>query len=333
MNHVITRWRSADGKSLVGYVRSGKVIVVAGAPICAEPDLARVTEEFSRFVEDQGCELCYFGAESRLYNLLKDSEEYTFAEMGAQPEWSPAEFAHRMMEDASLRAQINRSKNKGVVVEQWPAEKAENHPELARVLGSWLDDRGLPPLHFLVEPDTLSDLRDRKMFVAMQSGEIQGFVTLCPVPQRKGWLTEQFVRLDSAPNGVIEQMMFTAATWCAERGDEYWTLGMAPLRSGRTYRAKNPLWLRILSWWARAHANRFYNFRGLASFKAKFHPEVWTPIMVIVKGNKFKLSHLRGIVSAFTQILPEAALMIGLGRAIRSEAQTFSRAIKRMMSH
>ena len=52
-------------------------------------------------------------------------------------------------------------------------------------LEQWIE-RGLPPLHFLVEPRTLERLADRKVFVAELKGEVVGFLVASPVPVRNG---------------------------------------------------------------------------------------------------------------------------------------------------
>jgi hypothetical protein len=76
-------------------------------------------------------------------------------------------------------------------------------------LREWLAAKGLPPLHFLVEPDTLSHLFDRRVFAAELGGEVIGFVLLSPVPTRNGWLFEQFVHRPGSPNGTVELMIDT----------------------------------------------------------------------------------------------------------------------------
>jgi len=129
----------------------------------------------------------------------------------------------------SLRAQLNRARNKNVTVTEWPAEKAHNDPRLIECLHNWLAMKGLPPLHFMVEPDTLGRLFDRRVFVAERDGAVVGFVVLSPVATRNGWLFEQFPHAPGAPNGTVELMIDTAMRVLAEDGYDYATLGLSPL--------------------------------------------------------------------------------------------------------
>ena len=80
--------------------------------------------------------------------------------LGAQPAWHPRQWPTIYSHHASLRAQLNRARNKAVMITEWPAEQAYGHAELHRCLGEWLSTRGSPPMHFLIEPQTLERLFD-----------------------------------------------------------------------------------------------------------------------------------------------------------------------------
>jgi phosphatidylglycerol lysyltransferase len=176
----------------------------------------------------------------------------------------------------------------------------------------------------LVEPETLGYLKDRRVFVASMGDSPIAFLVLCPVPLRNGWLTEQFPRLPSAPNGTVELLMDFAVRTIAAEGAGYVTMGLVPLAEA-TPQGSNPTWLRILSGWARAHGRRFYNFRGLESFKEKFHPQEWEPIYAVVRGQPFTPRALYAVATAFSQQPAWRALAIGLARAFRTEVKNLTR--------
>ena len=48
VNPGIAHWFSARGDAVVGYMRSARTRVVAGAPVCEEPRLREVVDEFER---------------------------------------------------------------------------------------------------------------------------------------------------------------------------------------------------------------------------------------------------------------------------------------------
>ena len=206
-------------------------------------------------------------------------------------------------------------------IEEWSAERAENHPALRRCLAEWLETRNLPPLHFLVEPETLSNLADRRVFVAVMGGrEVVAFTVLSPVPARDGWLVEQIVRGRSAPNGTAELLLDFAMKSVAESGSTYATLGLSPLsQRARVAELSEPAWLKFLLSWVRLHGARFYNFGGLDSFKAKFNPERWEPIYAISEGNPFPSRALYAIAGAFSGGNPIKLVAVALVRALRDE--------------
>jgi len=314
-------WFSAQRDAVVGYVSAAGRRVVGGAPVCAPDDLAPVAAEFERDARRTGCGVVYFGAEGRLDALYHRTTGYSAVLLGAQPAWEPAGWSAIVERRASLRAQLNRARNKGATVSLWDSARAERDPGLTRCLREWLTTRGLPPLHFLVEPETLDDLQDRRVFVAARGGEPVGFLVASPVPARDGWLTEQFVRGHDAPNGTAELMIDAAVRWMAAEGARYVTLGLAPLSRRAGVGDERSGWLRFAFAWVRAHGRRFYNFDGLDAFKAKFAPERWEPVYAIANERAFGMVSLWAIASAFTGGHPVRTVFRGVRDAVRQEVR------------
>jgi phosphatidylglycerol lysyltransferase len=320
VNPGIAHWFSARGDAVIGYVCKCGVRVVAGAPVCAEERLPEIIREWEAEVSAARQTTCYFGAAGRIKDLLEASPEYSTVALGAQPTWNPARWSGIIESNASLRAQLSRAKNKEVTVTLWPPQRALESPELRRVLNEWLRTRGLPTLHFLVEPETLSFMEDRRVFVAEKDGRALAFLTLCPIPARGGWLTEQFPRGNEAPNGTVELLMDAAIRHVAGEGAQYVTMGLVPLSEhGRLPGEENPAWLGVLLAWTRAHGRRFYNFGGLEKFKAKFEPDEWEAIYAISHERHFSPKSLYAIAAAFTGQSPVITVARGLGKAARQE--------------
>jgi phosphatidylglycerol lysyltransferase len=320
LNPGMQHWFSRAGNAVVGYVQYRRVRVVAGAPVCAAEQLAAVAAEFEADARDCGEKVCYVCAEARVESLYRGREGYSRVLLGAQPIWDPQRWPTIIAQKASLRAQLNRARNKGVVIEDWPIARAENDPGLHHCLEEWLGMRGLPALHFLVEPETLARLTDRRVFVARRREEVVGFLIASPIPQRRGWLIEQNLRGVPAPNGTTELLLDVAVRALANDGAEFVTLGLAPLSTkGHPEQEANPIWLRGLLAWLRAHGRRFYNFRGLEHFKAKFEPAGWDPVYAIVNEPRFAPSTLYAIAAAFSNGSPVKLLARGLTKAIRTE--------------
>ncbi len=322
LNPGMRLWFSREQDAVAGFAGWGRVRVVAGAPVCRAERLAQVAAELEADARAQGAELCYFGAGARLEALLAAVPGYSRILLGAQPAWDPKEWNAILARRGSLRAQLNRARNKGVTVAEWPAERAAVSPELRRCLAEWLAQRRMPPMRFLVEPHILGRFWDRRIFVAERAGVPVGFLVSSPVPARGGWLIEQFVRGKAAPNGTAEAKVDAAFRAAAAEGLGYLTLGLSPLSHlAREGRASGPWWLAWLFRWLRAHGSRFYNFRGLEAFKAKFAPAEWEPIYAITNTPGFSPRALLAIAAAFGGISPFRFVAWALAKAARQEAR------------
>ena len=325
LNPGFRRWFSQQGDAVVGYVRCAGYRVVAGSPVCSEERLGDVVAEFETATHDRGLRSCYFAADQRLARRLGRRGPADRILLGAQPVWDPSGWPNVLRRKASLRAQLNRARNKDVTATEWPLERARENPRLHRCLEEWLETRGLPPLHFLVEPETLGRLYDRRVFVAGRNSAV-GFLVASPVAARNGWLIEQIIRGHAAPNGTAELLVDAAMRALAADGAQYVTLGLSPLsrRSG-VAPPRQHLWLRALLAWTRAHGRRFYNFEGLDAFKAKFMPEYWEPIWAITSERRLTLWTLYAIAEAFGKMSPPALVARALGRAVAKEIEWLRR--------
>ncbi len=329
LNPGIKRWFAPLDKAVVGFVAANGVRVVAGAPVCAKENLLRIASEFETDAARNSEKVCYFCAEQRLESVYADSTDHSKFLLGAQPVWHPKNWAEIIKKHKSLRAQVNRAKNKKVSVTEWTNEKAHDNPLLTKVLHEWLASKGLPPLSFLVEPDTLARLFDRRVFVAECDEKVSGFLLLSPVAQRNGWLFEQFIHRPGAPNGTVELMIDTAMRTLAADGYDYATLGLAPLsKRAPVAPFQNPLWLRFLLAWMRKHGQRFYNFDGLDAFKAKLQPENWEPVFAIANEKKFSPKTLYAIAAAFSGNAPFRLFFGGLLKAVATEIKWFRQKIE-----
>jgi phosphatidylglycerol lysyltransferase len=318
LNPGIDLWFGAVGDAVVGYVDRPGVRVVAGNPVCPPKRLAEVSAEFEAATAETGRRVCYLGADEELDRVYRGSPRHARILVGAQPVVNPQHWPHTVREHGSLRAQLNRAQNKSVTIDEWFAEHATEHPELRRCLDEWLDARGLPPLHFLVEPDTLGNLLDRHVFVARRDGRVVAFLVASPVG-RRGWHIEQMIRGTGAPNGTMELLMDAVMRRFATLRGTYLALGAAPLSDRATGGGRTPPLIRRLLGWQRVHARRYYNFEGLERFKAKFWPDTWEPVLAISGEKEFSVGTLYAIAGAYSGRSPVSMVIPALGRALVQE--------------
>ncbi len=325
LNPGIEHWFSAARDTVVGYVRRGSWILVAGEPVCDQRRLRDVISEFETFARDKHCRACYVLATEAMRQTVAG---YAAIAIGAQPTWNPGEWSTTVRKHRSFRAQLNRSLNKAVEVREEFAAGAREDLGIQRTLREWLASRRLPPMHFLVEPEVLSGVvEDRLLFVARRSGNVVAFLVASPVAGCNGYLIEELARSPQAPNGTSELLIDTAMQRFAELGCTYATMGLVALASGTT--DANPFWLRTLMSIARAHANRFYNFRGLESFRRKMHPRAWETLYAISNERTFSPQTLYAMGGAFSGISPVRAIGIAVLKGVSEEMRTLGRIASR----
>ncbi len=332
MNPDMQHWFSPEGDALVGYVQHLGVRVVAGAPVAAFERLPLVAQRFEAEGRRSGLATCYFAVEPRWLELV--GRRSAAVPVGAQPVWQADDWVDAVEGHASLRAQFNRARNKGVTVERRPAHAlAPGEPgagELRELQRGWAAAHGLPPLGFLTGLELWprsagpgSPLgTDRRLYVALRESRAAAYLVASPVPLRDGWLVEQVVRSPRAPNGTSELLIDAAMRDLVRAGARRLTLGLAPLsrRCGpdsvppRTHPAP---WLRLAFAWARAHGRRFYDFAGLEAFKAKFWPSAWEPVYLVADRERMSMSTLLAVAAAFTGGRPFTTLAQGVLRTLR----------------
>jgi phosphatidylglycerol lysyltransferase len=326
LNPGMRLWFSSARDAVAGYAAFGRTWIVAGAPVCPVDRLADVARELEDDARAHGKRVLFFCAGGRLEEAYAERGDHALVRIGAQPTWEPRAWPDIVRRKPSLRAQLNRARNKGVTVREWPPERARESAILRDVLREWLATRGLPPLHFLVTPDLLDTLGDRRIFVAERGDDVVGFLVATTIPARKGWLVEQWPRRRSAPNGTTHLLVDAAMRAFDDAGADYATLGLSPLSEhAGAVGAGQPAWLRFALHWLRAHGRRFYNFRGLEAFKASAQPMAWEPIYAIAPGRRFTPFTLRAIAGAFSDGSPERLLARAILSGAAKEIERFVR--------
>lgn len=301
LNPGIQHWFNPRGDALVGYIDCHRIRVVAGAPVCDPARVLEVAHEFEADAERRHERVCYFHVGPRFVSGIRHSAGYCIASIGSLPFWNPADWQAIVESDASLRYQVARARNKAITVMEISAETGSKSSELRVIREEWLRRKHLPPLHFLTEPEIFGQLADRRLFVARRNGHIIAYLLCTPMPNRNGWLFEQWARGDHAPLGTSELLVHCAMSAFAREGCTTVTLGLTPLssRGGVVPGEPGPRWLRALFRFMRWTANPLYNFKGLEHYKYKLRPHWSEPAYVVVNSDRFRPINVFAIAHAF----------------------------------
>ncbi|MEM1055823.1 MAG: DUF2156 domain-containing protein [Bacteroidota bacterium] len=318
LNPTLSRWR--DGNGLVAYAEGRRwpggprVRIAVGDPLSAPQRHIDIAHAFAAHAVRSGADVAWFGA----CETFRNKWEGDALVVGAQPIWDPGRWTQILARKASLRAQVNRARNKGVTVE---TIGLSGTGELDSVRRAWLSKRGLPPLHFMAETSVLQRPGLRSFLAARLAKQVVGYLTLLPIPARRGVFVEWIIQHPDAPNGTAALLLDAAFRQSTEA--DMVTLGMVPLSSFAPLSRTPPSrYVRALLAWMRAHARRFYNFEGLERFKAKFQPDAWEPLYLLAP-QRIGLGLLHAVADVFAgPRTPEELIARALADAAREEIGT-----------
>lgn len=268
----------ASDDAFVAYVDTGSAWVAGGAPVASATRLRAVGRAFEGEARRQDRRVCFFGVEPSDLEPLGGAA----LQLGEQPLWDPRTWDETLEKSSSLRYQLRRAQKKGVRIRRVsPAELVTEASAarrgIARVIARWQRSRPMAPMGFLVDLQPFGFASERFTFVAERGGRVVGFVAAVPMYARGGWLLEDLVRADDAPNGTAELLFDAALREAAARGATVATLGLAPLAG------EIPRILAV----ARDLSTGLYDFRGLHAFKRKLAPQSWEPIYLCAPGQSW----------------------------------------------
>ena len=173
-----------------------------------------------------------------------------------------------------LRGELNRAARHGVQVVEMPTDHPTTRSALQALSAGWLATRRTSDAFgwvFRLAPEQHRSLK--RTFVAVDAcGTPTAFLSASPLPGRCGWYLEDLVRTPTSLPGVTATLASHAIKVFRDEGAPWVTLGGIPL--GQRPGKKSTTQSVELSWLHRP-LERWYNFRGVARFKAQFGADLW----------------------------------------------------------
>ncbi len=308
-------WFAEHQDCVIGYQLYKGTRVVAGAPAARPETLSAVIQEFEVEADSRGEKVCYFGAETWLEDILRQSSAHKAVLLGAQPVWNPQHWGAALSERASLRELVSSAVRRGVIVKEVMLQDILLDPEYQECFEEWTGKRRMPELGFLLGEKCHPECDGRRIFTAFMNGKVMAYAVAAPVPARGGWIIDRVVRRRKMARGTSELLIHEMMIRFAREGAVYATLGLAPLslRAGLSYQL-NPGWMRAFFRWLYFKGAKFYSFDGLDFFKAKFNPQKWEPVYAIVNRPRFSFRTLYHVAGVFCRMPPLFFFFTALSR-------------------
>lgn len=263
---------------VIAYVQYFDVAVVAGDPICEQKNASLLLNEFTQFCQEQSWDICFTMLTENHLPLLNQLG-YKFFKYGEEAMFDLQSYNLQGSKTAKIRQARNHCLRLSLTVkEHFPlldTNEEINH-QIEEVSKQWLKMKKSSELSFLLGSLSLDTPLDRKYFIAQSpEGRVEAFLVCLPFAQGKGYYLDMTRRREDAPTGVMEFLVTEAFTLLKAEGVSYASLGLAPLANlEQSTGDEQKFVLRGLEL-IYEHLNRFYHFKPLYKYKAKYNPSTW----------------------------------------------------------
>ena len=292
---------SPSGRSFLMFGKQGRSWVGLFGPFGDPREFADMVWQFIEMATDHGGRAAFYHVRPAALPLFLDCGLHLF-KLGEHAHVELPGFNLKGASRANLRSGVNRAEREGLRFEVVPAAQVDALlPELRRVSDAWLAEQRGGEKAFSVGRFDEDYLRQLPVAVVRREDGIVAFANLLTTDARDEAALDLMRYVPDAPPGTMDFLIASILLHLQAQGYRRFGLGMSPM-AGMAERSGAPKWQRI----ARLvfeHGDRFYNFRGLRSFKDKFAP-VWEA--------RF-LAAPRGLATAF--ILADVTTLIGGARA------------------
>ncbi len=288
---------SPSGRSFLMFGKQGRSWVGLFGPFGDPREFADMVWQFMEMATDHGGRAAFYHVRPSALPLFLDCGLGLY-KLGEHAQVELPGFNLKGASRANLRSGVNRAEREGLSFEVVPPEGvAALLPALKAVSDAWLGEQRGGEKGFSVGRFDEDYLRRLPVAVVRREDRIIAFANLLVTGLKDEAALDLMRHSPDAPPGTMNFLMARILLHLQAEGYRRFGLGMSPM-AGMAERSGAPKWQRI----ARLvfeHGNRFYNFRGLRSFKDKFEP-VWEP--------RF-LAAPRGLATAF--ILADVTTLIG----------------------
>jgi phosphatidylglycerol lysyltransferase len=272
---------SESGKGFLMYAVSGRSWVAMGDPVGPPDDQEELVWTFLGLVDRHGGWPVFYEVTKDCLPLYIDSG-LSLAKLGEEARVPLGTLSMEGSNRRGLRRTLRQVEKEGCTFkllerDQVPAVL----PELEAISDQWLAEKHTREKGFSLGFFDPAYLRYFRVATVERDGKIMAFANLWEGAFGTEIAIDLMRQGPDAPAGAMDFLLLHLMFWGKEQGYQWMSLGMAPL-AGLESHTLAPLWHRVGTLLFQ-HGERFYNFRGLRSYKEKFDP-VWDPRYLVSPG-------------------------------------------------
>lgn len=258
--------------SMIAFVIKGRIALALGDPIGNDGDMETSILAFKKFCAVNDWQACFYQVLPDYLNIYK-SNGYHAISIGQEGIVDLNAFTLEGKAGKEFRTSANRLNRLGYQVEIYePPLSDATLNELRIISDEWLQTMHGSELGF-----SLGRFEDKYIcnstVVAVRTpdGHLSAFTNIISEYQHNEAALDLMRRQHEIENGTIDILFISMFDWAKKKGYATFSLGLSTL-SGVGEKSEDPAIERALRY-IYENADRIYNFKGLHSFKGKFHPQ------------------------------------------------------------
>lgn len=290
---------SPSGRSFLMFGKQGRSWVSLFGPFGDSREWPDLVWRFVELAVEHGGRAAFYQVRPVSLPLYLDCGLEAF-KLGEHAHVTLPDFNLKGAKRANLRSGVNRGEREGLSFEVVPPDGVPALlPELQAVSDAWLGEQRTREKGFSVGRFDPRYLQRLPVAVVRREGRVIAFANLLVTDAKEEASVDLMRHRPDVPPGTMDFLFAKVMLHLQAEGYQRFGLGMSPM-AGMAERRRAPRWQR-LGRMLFEHGERFYNFRGLHSFKDKFEP-VWEPRYLAAPG---------GVAPLF--VLVDVAALIGGG--------------------
>jgi len=270
---------SPSRQSVIAYVAKGRGAIALGDPIGPEQDQRAAIVGFQQFCSHNDWYPAFYQTRPDTLDLYQ-SLDFRALQIGQEAIVDLTTFTLEGKAGKNLRTVVNKLTRLGHTV-QWytPPIGKPLLQELRAISDEWLQLMHGSEKRFSLGWFDESYLRSCEIAaIHTSTGQISAFANIPPTHQSKDATVDLMRRRADIENGTMDFLFISLFQQFKARGYKGFNLGLSALAGvGETQQASR---LEKGVHYLYEHLNQFYNFKGIHSYKDKFHP-CWQPRYLI----------------------------------------------------
>jgi len=272
----------SGANTMIAYAVSGRGAIALGDPIGPVEEAAEAIVRFRDFCTCKDWTPAFVSTLPEYLDLYRQAGFDAIC-IGYEAIVILQGFSLEGSQNKSLRNAVSRMERAGYTAEviSPPLEEPLLHA-LHEISDAWLTLRHGGEMHFSDGWFDEQYIRHSPVIVIRDAnGTLVAFANLVPEYQKNEITLDLMRHFSDVPNGTMDFLFVKMLQWAKQQGYETFSLGLSAI-VGVGEKPEDPRVEQALHILA-GYVSRFYNFKGLHTFKEKFHPQ-WQPRYLVYPG-------------------------------------------------